>query len=79
MKKEFLERLGVRRYAVVGVLLGFVVAAAWFYRSYSVRESLVLPLYLYGLLALVSWTVIALFVTIFLTLVSWFWLGRKSR
>lgn len=79
MRKEFLQRLGVRRNAAIGVVVGMVVAAAWFYfGSYRAREALPYPLPLYALLAVVSGVVIAMFLTIVLTLAAWFNLARKK-
>lgn len=80
MKREFLQRLGVRRNALVGVVVGVVVAVTWFYfGSYRARDVLPYPLPLYGLLAVVSGAVIAMFLTIVLTLMAWFRLARRRE
>ncbi|MDY6779254.1 MAG: hypothetical protein SV760_01645 [Halobacteria archaeon] len=78
MEKGFLDQLRVKRNALVGVVIGFVVAAAYF-RGVYLKESLRYPILLYAGLSLVSLSVIALFVTILLTLVRWIRLGVRAR
>ncbi|MDY6775683.1 MAG: hypothetical protein SV253_06350 [Halobacteria archaeon] len=78
MRREFLERLGVRRNAVVGGVLGVVVGGFFFYARTLNAGNNTYPLYLYAALSVVSAVALTGFVTISLTLANWLRLGMKE-
>ncbi|MDY6765067.1 MAG: hypothetical protein SV377_05185, partial [Halobacteria archaeon] len=71
MKKAFLRELGIRQNAIVGAILGLVLASIFFYTRLQIGSSII-PMYLYFGLAVVMGVTTALFVTIVLTLGRWF-------
>lgn len=77
MRQEFLEELGVRSIAAVGVALGVLVGAGGLWFAYAARERLLFPFPFYAALALVTVAVTAMFVTIAGTLLRWALLARR--
>lgn len=78
MKREFLERVGVRQNARVGVVLGLLVGLGGAYMAYTARDVLLFPFPLYLGLAAVAVAVTAMFTMMALTLGRWALLARRG-
>lgn len=78
MERGFLEELGVRQNAAVGVALGVLVGAGGLYVAWTGREVLQFPFPLYAALGVVAVAVTAMFVTIAVTLVRWLLWARRE-